>query len=156
MIEIKRNDENFNLDNVSDKELFEGIKDGMVESIKNMPNFEYVTNEKIKLLDESSRRQIIGSDGNLYPHINLSTRIMPNKGLYFSTHANFLINPFDIRMVVVTENGIETIEAEELTSAFTKFMTSRFPDGNYLEKKAEYERKVEIRNRVYDDMVFGN
>lgn len=154
MIEIKRNDEKFNLDNVTDEELLEGLKDGIVKSLKSFKGLENIDISHLSLdEDHSFRKTSYGRDGNMYPEISLSTNItMPGnlgpKGL------NLLVKPFDIKMIIV-KNGITTLQPKELQKAFKKFMLITFPNSDYAEKKQKYDEMAALRDRVYNRMVFG-
>ena len=154
-IEIKRNDEQFNLDNVSNEELFEGLKSGIIEAIRDVKYLENITESEIRLLDDSFRKSICGADGNLYPSILLSTRSIPKDYPIMATNVNFLVTPFDCKMILLRD-GLYNSNPECLSVALEKFMMTRFPESDYLEKKDEFIRKTNIRNKIYDSMVFGD
>lgn len=154
MINLNRKDENFNLDTVSNEELYEGLKEGFAASIRTLKGFEEIDSSNISLEDHNTyRKESFGADGNLYPLISLNTKArIP--GQAWPTTFQFLMNPFDIKMLIFTA-GITSVQPEVLQEAFVTFMTNRFPEGNYEEKRAEYKEMEAVRKRVYDRMVFG-
>lgn len=153
--EIPRNDKNFNLDNVTDEQLFEGLNKGIFECVKQVKYFEDIAPEDIRLKADSYRKYILGEDGNMYPQIVLYTRTTPKTNWIFATNIDFLVTPFSIKMVVF-RNGIDESEPEELQEALTKFMCETFPGGDYLNKKQEYLEKTRKAKTFYDKMIFEN
>ena len=47
----------------------------------------------------------------------------------------------------------QMIEDANLTNAFIKFMITRFPKSNYLEKREEYFKKAKINQRIRDELL---
>ena len=154
MIELKRNDEKFNLDNVTDEELFVGLKGGIAKSLRNFKGFEDIPEDNLRLNKELSFRTTqYGKDGNLYPKITLGTTAkIPTER--FPVTFQLLIMPFDIKMLINT-SSLVTVEPEELSNAFNEYILNRFPENDYAEKKQKYNEMAAIRERVYNRMVFG-
>ncbi len=157
MIEIKRNDEQFNLDNIDNKTIFEGIKDGIASSAKTLNNFKSCDNLQIDFEDDhSTRKQTFGVDGNLYPHIHLSTTLSNPHERFSYVNAIVVVTPFGGKMVVYGQNAqLQTIETEDLQNSVQTFMQNTFPDSDYAEKLQKYNRAAQIKTRIYDEMVFG-
>lgn len=154
--EIPRNDKDFNLDNITDEQLFSGIKQGILECMKKVNGLEDITIDDIKLNKEhSNRREFMANDSNLYPKILLSTTTMPKYNWKKYMCADFLITPFTIQMLL-HKNGLETLEPEELEKAFVDFMCETFPESNYLEKREEYFNNVDRQRKFYNKMIMGN
>ena len=154
MIEIKRNDKQFNLDNVTNAKLFAGLKQGIVSTIQKVKGYEEVTSENIKLDERfSNRAEAFGGDKNLYPKIALSIEIAKYTSLY-PAQFTLMVTPFDIKMLVA-KNQIELIGNETLDKSLDKFMAITFPNSNYIDKKEEYKRKTALFNKIYNNLVFG-
>lgn len=155
MIKLTRNDEKFNLDTVSNEELFEGLKGGIVSTVKEVFPFRDINESNLSFVNKrSSRRSSLGADGNLYPTICLATYVTGNKK-YLSADATVILTPFEVKMAFADESGLQTLESDELTEALTTFMNTTFPDGDYENKLHEYQENEKRANKFYDDMVFG-
>ena len=157
MIEYKRNDENFNLDNITNQQLFDGLKDGIEESAKGLKQFSDSERINIEFEDNhSSRKQAYGTDGNIYPNVHLSTTISNPDKIYCSVNAIVVVTPFDGKMIVYGEGTtMQTLSPESLQTSLHNFMAETFPDSDYAEKLQKYQKASQIRTKVYDEMVFG-
>lgn len=154
MIEIKRFDENFNLDTVTDEELLEGLKDGIVNSLRIYKGFENIDETNISLDNKTTFRTThYGRDGNLYPNITLGAKAKISTE-FFPASFQLLIMPFDIKMLITTPN-LTTVKPVELLTAFNEFMLNKFPNSDYADKKQKYDEMAALRDRVYNRMVFG-
>jgi len=153
MFDIKRNDESFNLDKVSNEELFEGLKSDVVNAIKEITRFENLTDSNIKLCPENCfRTHASAEDGNLYPKISLATTIkIPNElGVI---NLIFVISPFDIKLLLC-DFGLKVIVSKKLDDVVSDFIKTKFPNSDYDEKKQKYLKLVEISNKIYNNMIF--
>lgn len=154
-IEMPRNDAEFNLDTVSNKEIFDGLKGSMFECLQAVEHLEDITLDDIEFKEDSFRNQVMGADGFLYPKICICTRTMPKKNWIYATNADFIVTPFSVQMLLL-KNGIKVVEAKKLDEALVEFMTKRFPNSNYLAKREKYLRDCDLRRRMYDQSVFEN
>ena len=152
-IEMPRNDAEFNLDTVSNKEIFDGLKAGMFECLQAVEHLEEISPEDIEFKEDSFRNQFMGADGYLYPKICICTRTMPKKNWIFATNADFIVTPFTIQMLLLN-NGIKVVESKNLTAALVEFMNNRFPNSNYEAKRNKYLKDCDLRRRMYDQSVF--
>ena len=85
-LKIPRNDAEFNLDTVSNREIFDGLKASMFECLQAVEHLEEITLEDIEFKEDSFRNQVMGADGYLYPKICICTRTMPKKNWIFATN----------------------------------------------------------------------
>ncbi len=157
MIEIKRNDEQFNLDNIDNSTIFEGIKDGITATAKTLNNFKSCDNIQIDFEEEhSTRKQAFGADGNMYPNIHLSATLSDPNERFSYVNTIVVVTPFGGKMIVYGQNAqLQTIETEDLQNSIHTFMQSTFPDSDYAEKLQKYNHVSQIKTRIYDEMVFG-
>ena len=154
MIIFNRNDEKFNLDTVSNEQLFEGLKGGVVNFLKEYPGLEDIEDKDVKFVNKRSfRRTSYGGDGNIYPTISLATEIKPNNVISSPT---VVLTPFQIKILVpILFSNLEAFESDHLTNALTNFITTTFPDSDYKNKKQEYFENTERMKKFHDNMVFG-
>lgn len=150
---MPRNDAEFNLDNLSNKEIFDGLKESMFECLKQVEHLEEITLEDIEFKEDSFRNQVMGADGYLYPKICICTRTMPKKNWIFATNADFIVTPFSVQMLLLN-NGIKVVESKNLDQALVEFMTNKFPDSNYIAKRQKYLHACDLKRRMYDQSVF--
>lgn len=157
MIEYKRNDADFNLDNISNQQLFDGLKSGMETCARELKSFSDAKNIDIEFEDKhSSRKQAYGEDGNIYPNIQLSTTISNPDKIYSYVNATFVITPFDGKMIIYGEGiKMQTLTPDALQTSLHNFMQTTFPEGNYTEKLKKYQSASQIKKKIYDEMVFG-
>ena len=120
MFEEIRADKNFNLETLTYKEIFEGLRTAVAEAISEYLNHEVDSEDLSLYVERCSTRKSFGGDKNLYPKIYLDL-----KG-----RIGLLITPFEIEMMVVS-NKIEMISPICLREAFYNFMCEKFPDANY-------------------------
>ena len=157
MIEIKRNDEQFNLDNISNQDIFEGIKEGITHTAKTLKNFESSKNINIEFEEENcSRKQAYGADGNIYPNIHLAATLSDPNVNFSYVNAIVVVTPFGGKMIVYGSNAsLQTLETDALKNSVHSFMQSTFPDSDYNKKLQDYQKISQIKTRIYDEMVFG-
>lgn len=152
MFNIKRNDEKFNLDTVTNEEIFNGLKPAIVSTLKTQKKFSGAQNIYVFLeYLHSFRENTYGEDWTLYPKISLASKVIIT-GEYQPADVQVLVNPFDVELLIC-DGKITSVKSEELSNALENFITTRFPDSDYQEKKAEYQKMAEIRKRTYDQMV---
>ena len=153
MINIELPDKDFNLMTVSDPEIFDSLKKDIVATIRTMKGFDKIKDEDV-LLDQAftNRRTAYGKDGNAYPNIVMSVLVKtaPPFGV---REVNMFVDPFSIKLAL-HEYDPKIVEDEKLTQAFVKFMTERFPNSEYTQKRDKYFKAAEIAERVYSRMVF--
>ncbi len=138
-----REDELFNLQKISYRDLFLGLKVGIVEAISDYENREF-DESRIDVNEERcSTRMAYGEDGNLYPKIILD----------LNQRYSVLVTPFKIEMLVIDFN-IKTFQNDKLTQALIKFMNSYFPNSDYEEKRQKYENNLKIMKKCSENMLF--
>lgn len=137
-----RYDKNFNLEEVSFIELFEGLKSGIAAAVSAYEKKD-ICEETIRLdVGGCIRALTYGEDGQLYPKLVLSL-----EGSY-----SVMLTPFKIQMIVY-DYSLKNFRSPELTNSLVDFMCSRFPESDYLEKREEYKIKSKLANSVYDKMI---
>ena len=137
-----RKDKDFNLEEVSYQELFNGLKKGIVQAIAEYENAD-VDEKTIKLNERRcSGKFAYGEDGDMYPKILLD----------LTGNYSVLLNPFEIKMLVY-DYSVKTIKSETLDDALVEFMCSRFPESDYIETREKYFHGAEIMKRIRDDMI---
>lgn len=151
MYNFQRNDEKFNLDNVTNEEIFNGLKPAIVTTLKTQKKFSGAQSIFVFLEDlHSYRENSYGEDWNLYPKISLGSKVIIT-GEYQPVDVQVLVKPFDVELLIC-DGKITSVKSEELSNALTRFITTKFPNSDYQEKKAEYQKMAEIRKRTYDQM----
>lgn len=149
-MEIKKPDAEFDLTTISDMEIFEGIKKGIVKTLNTLKGYEKIQNKDVQLnADYYNRRMAFGEDKNLYPHIVMDLSV--KNGSYYDSFDLF-IDTFNIKLAPHKFDP-QMIENANLTNAFIKFMITRFPKSNYLEKREEYFKKAKINQRIRDELL---
>ena len=151
MFEYKLPDEEFNLMDLSDEELFNALKKEVVGAIKKFDGFSDI-DEKCVLLDglHSSRRRTYGRYYNLYPHIVLDVgvkRYLGYDGFYL------FINTFGVGLSTQGLNPKILVDGD-LTRAFVKFMEEQFPNSSYSEKRKKYFEFAKTRNKIEEELLF--
>lgn len=127
-----RADKDFNLETVPYEELFEGLKFAMADAIRDCYGC-YVDAGDLSLdPNRCARKRAYGQDGNLYPKIYL----------YLVGGYSFIISPFEIEMVVIT-NKIRTYSSIDLTESLYAFMCCRFAGVDYEKKFQKYFEDAE-------------
>ena len=152
MIAYKMPDDDFDLRTVSDEDLFNAIKNDIINVIKTFKGYENTTSELVKLNTKyTTRRDAFGKDNDLYHHIVLSITV--NAYLTYDSF-NLFINPFEIK-IAPDKYDPQIVEDENLTTSFLKFMIKKFPKSNYIEKRKEYFKKTKTFHKVEDDLLFN-
>ena len=151
MIEIKRPDKDFDIMTIPDMELFLALKPAIVSTIKTINHFEDIQDQDVKLSNsEPNRRQAFGADRNLYPHIILDIAV---KSYMSYEHFDLFLDPFSIKLAQHKYDP-QMIETDALTASYIDFMTRKFPNSNYQEKRSEYFQKVAVARKVRDELLF--
>ena len=150
MIKFEPVDKNFDLTKVSDEELFFVLKDEVVNLIKTFKGFENTTSNDV-ILDErnSNRRKAYGKDGNIYPNIVLDINV---KAYLQPESFNLFIDPYSVKLAPHKYNA-SMVESEDLTNAFVFYMTHKFPESSYTQKRDEYFKKAEIMEKASLDAL---
>ena len=147
-----RSDKNFNLENVSYQDLFEGLKEEIVNTI-----CEYKEVEKLAGLhlnkEECSTRMKYGKDKDLYSTVLLEISVRYSgkiKGSIF----HCIINPFEIEIHKIHNGKVDVLTNESLTNALKDFMSEIFVNSDYIEKREKYFKKSEVINKIENKLLF--
>lgn len=147
-----RSDKQFNLENVSYEDLFEGLKGDIQKTI-----CEYEEVDKLASLhlnkDECLTRMKYGKDKDLYPSIllEISARAIGKiRGSIFYC----IINPFEIEIHKIHCGKVDILKNENLTYALKDFMSEKFVNSDYLEKREKYFKNAELINKTENKMLF--
>lgn len=152
MIDFEYQDKDFSLMTVSDKELFDSLKKDIVGTIRTMKGFDKIKEDDVQLdVGVENRRLAYGKDKNLYPNIVMS--LLVKTAPFNINEIDLFLDPFTIKLAL-HQYDPKMVESEELTKAFVKFMTERFPDSAYGEKRKKYFENAEMMERVASKMMF--
>lgn len=153
MINTKMPDAEFDLRKVEDEEIFGAVKDDVVNVIRSFKGRENIESKDVRLNTKyTNRREVLSGDSNMYPNIILNVEA---KSYLNYDGFNLFINPFSIK-IAEDKYDPKMIEDENLTKSFIKFMLLRFPNSDYSEKREEYFRKVELMQKMREQMLFHN
>ena len=145
MVNFKSFDKDFDLMNVENAELFFALKNEITNAIKTVKGFENVNPEDVSFREKhSNRRKAYGKDGNIYPHIVLDINV---KAYLQPESFDLFLDPFSVKLSQHKYNA-QMIENEELTNAFIFYMTQKFPESSYIQKRDEYFKKAELMEKM--------
>ena len=151
MIEIKRPDKDFDIMTIPDMELFLALKPAIINEIRTVKQFENTADQDVKLSSgDTNRKQVLCADGNLYPHIIIDIAV---KSYMSYEHFDLFLDPFSIKLAQHKYDP-QMIETDALTASYIDFMTRKFPNSNYQEKRSEYFQKVAVARKVRDELLF--
>lgn len=120
MFEEIRADKDFNLETLTYREIFDGLKQGLAKGIMKYTKEDVFVDDLILNEDRCSTRHAYGEDGNLYPKIYLDM-----KGFY-----SVLLTPFEIE-IIETRYKINTFSNECIREVLFNFMCEKFPYSKY-------------------------
>lgn len=153
MYNFQRNDEKFNLDNVEFVEIFNYLRPAIVTSLKTQKEFGGDKNIFVFLEDlYSFREPCYGEDYNIYPKLSLSSKVIIS-GNNQPVNFQVVVKPFDVELLLC-KGYTKHIRTDELTGALTAFITTKFPESDYLEKKAEYQKMSDLYKRANNRLHF--
>ena len=151
MIEIKRPDKDFDIMTIPDMELFLALKPAIINEIRTVKQFANTADQDVKLSSgDTNRKQVLCADGNLYPHIIIDIAV---KSYMSYEHFDLFLDPFSIKLAQHKYDP-QMIETDALTASYIDFMTRKFPNSNYQEKRSEYFQKVAVARKVRDELLF--
>lgn len=152
MINYKMPDDNFNLKNVSDADIFNALKCDITNAIKKLEEYKDITSEFISLNPQYTIRQkTFGKDKNLYNNIILFVDV---KSYLTYDNISIIINPFEIQLAPSKDN-FSVIEDEQLTKSFINFMKNTFPNSEYNKKREKYFNNAKTSQSVEENLLFS-
>ena len=143
LFEQVRKDRTFNLELLTYRQLFNGLKDGIAKAISKFSNQNISVNSLVLNEDRCSTRYAYANDKNLYPKIYLSI-----KGFY-----DVVLTPFEIELLEL-KSKVRFLSDWELSECFYEFMCEQFPDCNYEKFYEKYQKDSEIVRKTSDKCLF--
>lgn len=137
----ERNEEYFSLDNVTYEEMFEVMKEDLALALTEYEKVQINAEDLMLGLSNCFRKTAFGEDGMLYPKIKLD--------VYAKKINSWMIifNPFTIYLAEY-DSSERRYFSNALDKTLISFMTGRFPNSSYLEKREKYFKNAEIMKKV--------
>ena len=132
-----RKDKSYKLDSLSYQEIFNGLKDVVVEIVSDLEKENYFDGLVRLNAHRCDCKMAFGADRDMYPKVKLDVG-----GKYF-----LILNTYEVKLLVV-ESEIKEIKSDRLDNALIEFMSERFPESDYVEKRKKYFEDADLVRRI--------